>query len=155
MAASPSLCTPGQTGSQVQRSGKRGSPQIADKENRSSKGIPERKPRRSSVKSAVRGNANKGNMVKDAHPVLQSELQGKSSSMSLGPSGKHQLVQPNEILHHGQEGLGTRPFGALITSSSLPDLNSSAFPPMFFQQPFNDLQQVQLRAQILVYGSLM
>ena len=40
--------------------------------------------------------------------------------------------------------------------SSLPDLNATVVPAsVLFQQPFTDSQQVQLRAQILVYGSLM
>lgn len=40
-----------------------------------------------------------------------------------------------------------------IPASNLPDLNSSAL--TISHQPFIDLQQVQLRAQIFVYGSLM
>lgn len=40
--------------------------------------------------------------------------------------------------------------------SALPDLNAAVVPAsVLFQQPFTDSQQVQLRAQILVYGSLM
>ncbi|XP_031393869.1 uncharacterized protein LOC116205406 isoform X1 [Punica granatum] len=155
--APPPTAAPVQTASRVQRSGKRGSPQTADKENKSSKGTPDRKPRRASTKSAGRESAKKGNSVKEARPLEQSELVVKSINVSLGPPGMYQLVQPKEILHHGQiEGLGTKPFGALTTPpSSLPDLNSSAFPSVVFQQPFNDMQQVQLRAQILVYGSLI
>lgn len=38
-------------------------------------------------------------------------------------------------------------------TSSIPDLNSSS--STSFQQSFTDLQQVQLRAQIFVYGALM
>ncbi|CAL9086665.1 unnamed protein product, partial [Musa textilis] len=40
-----------------------------------------------------------------------------------------------------------------VQTSNLPDLNTSA--PTQFHQPFTDLQQVQLRAQIFVYGSLI
>ncbi|WOL06241.1 hypothetical protein Cni_G14973 [Canna indica] len=40
-----------------------------------------------------------------------------------------------------------------IQTSNLPDLNTSA--PLLFHQPFTDSQQVQLRAQIFVYGSLI
>ncbi|KAL3818220.1 hypothetical protein ACJIZ3_004125 [Penstemon smallii] len=43
---------------------------------------------------------------------------------------------------------------ASIPISSLPDLNTSA-PCSAIFQPFMDLQQVQLRAQIFVYGSLI
>lgn len=40
--------------------------------------------------------------------------------------------------------------------STLPDLNATVVPAsVLFQQPFTDSQQVQLRAQILVYGSLI
>lgn len=40
--------------------------------------------------------------------------------------------------------------------SALPDLNATVVPAsVLFQQPFTDSQQVQLRAQILVYGSLI
>ncbi|KAI3468962.1 hypothetical protein Pfo_025625 [Paulownia fortunei] len=42
-----------------------------------------------------------------------------------------------------------------IPTASLPDLNTSAPSSVFFQQPFTDIQQVQLRAQIFVYGSLI
>ncbi|KAK1303825.1 hypothetical protein QJS10_CPB11g00329 [Acorus calamus] len=43
----------------------------------------------------------------------------------------------------------------LIQASTLPDLNSSFSAATLFRQPFTDLQQVQLRAQIIVYGSLI
>ncbi|KAK1274094.1 hypothetical protein QJS04_geneDACA012462 [Acorus gramineus] len=43
----------------------------------------------------------------------------------------------------------------LIEASTLPDLNSSFSAATLFRQPFTDLQQVQLRAQIIVYGSLI
>lgn len=157
MEASPSASGQVQAGSKFQYSVKRGNLQMDNKENRSLKGTPDRKLRRPSIRPAGRESAKKGNLGKDARPVKQSEQPGKSSNVPLVPSGIYQLVQPNEILHNRQmEGPGTNPFGALATPpSSLPDLNSSAFPSMVFQQPFNDLQQMQLRAQILVYGSIM
>lgn len=40
-----------------------------------------------------------------------------------------------------------------VQTSNLPDTSTSA--PLLFHQPFTDLQQIQLRAQIFVYGSLM
>lgn len=43
----------------------------------------------------------------------------------------------------------------IVQSSRMPDLNSSTSATTLFHQPFTDLQQVQLRAQIFVYGSLM
>lgn len=52
------------------------------------------------------------------------------------------------------EGSSMKPFRvSTIQASNLPDLNSTAL--TIFRQPFTDLQQVQLRAQILAYGSLM
>ncbi|KAF6171181.1 hypothetical protein GIB67_037701, partial [Kingdonia uniflora] len=42
-----------------------------------------------------------------------------------------------------------------ISTSNLPDLNTSTSPSPLLQQPFTDFQQVQLRAQIFVYGSLI
>ncbi|XP_072960596.1 protein SWOLLEN 1-like isoform X1 [Typha angustifolia] len=42
-----------------------------------------------------------------------------------------------------------------VQTSSLPDLNSSVSTGSLFRQPFADIQQVQLRAQIFVYGSLI
>eukprot|EP01018_Ginkgo_biloba_P001781 Gb_15039 [translate_table: standard] len=43
-----------------------------------------------------------------------------------------------------------------VQTSTLPDLNATVVPAsLLFQQPFTDSQQVQLRAQILVYGSLI
>ncbi|URE05726.1 CCT motif [Musa troglodytarum] len=41
-----------------------------------------------------------------------------------------------------------------IQTSNLPDLNTSV-PSALLHQPFTDLQQIQLRAQIFVYGSLI
>ncbi|KAK1261927.1 hypothetical protein QJS04_geneDACA018458 [Acorus gramineus] len=43
----------------------------------------------------------------------------------------------------------------LLQAATLPDLNSSFSVATLFHQPFTDLQQVQLRAQIIVYGSLI
>ncbi|XP_008796111.2 uncharacterized protein LOC103711651 isoform X2 [Phoenix dactylifera] len=42
-----------------------------------------------------------------------------------------------------------------VQTSILPDLNTSVSSAALFHQPFTDLQQVQLRAQIFVYGSLI
>ncbi|KAJ3689873.1 hypothetical protein LUZ61_019037 [Rhynchospora tenuis] len=41
------------------------------------------------------------------------------------------------------------------SASGLPDLNTSASSAQLVHQPFTDLQHVQLRAQIFVYGSLI
>ncbi|XP_077245028.1 protein SWOLLEN 1-like isoform X2 [Tasmannia lanceolata] len=51
---------------------------------------------------------------------------------------------------------GTKGCGVpAVKTSCLPDLNTSAPPTTLFHPHFTDLQQVQLRAQIFVYGSLI
>jgi len=42
-----------------------------------------------------------------------------------------------------------------VQASDFPDLNSAISLAALSHQPVTDLQQVQLRAQIFVYGSLM
>ncbi|KAK3434615.1 hypothetical protein EUGRSUZ_D02089 [Eucalyptus grandis] len=119
------------------------------------KDTPERKARRTSSKAAGKESAKKGNSAKVTAALKQSEA-GAPSYRSLSPSGIYQVVQSNEMQHFGQvDGANAKPFGVLSTVvSSLPDLNTS-FANVVFQQPFTDLQQVQLRAQIFVYGSLI
>lgn len=105
----------------------------------------ERKPRRGGSKSG-KGSSKKGNLVKETSPLKQTE-KGDKSSPFLSPLGPGQLMTFES---------GVKPRGPVsIPTSSLPDLNTSAPSSAFFQQPFTDLQQVQLRAQIFVYGSLM
>lgn len=120
------------------------------------KDTPERKARRTSSKAAGKESAKKGISAKATAALKQSEA-GASSYRSLSPTGIYQVVQSNEMQHFGQvDGTNAKPFGVLNTAaSSLPDLNTSAFGNVVSQQPFTDLQQVQLRAQIFVYGSLI
>ncbi|KAG8659470.1 uncharacterized protein LOC110609645 isoform X3 [Manihot esculenta] len=105
------------------------------------------KTRRASGKAAAKGTAKKGRPVKVTSSVI-SEREVKTSCISLSPSGSSQLV-PGHV-----DSSNLRPF-VLATSTSLPDLNSSVCTASMFQQPFTDLQQVQLRAQIFVYGALI
>ena len=116
-----------------------------------SKGTPERKPRRASAKGLGKESSTKGSQTK------KSEKVEKSNSTAISNPGIFQLAQSNEMQQHGHvESSGAKPavfIGA--STSSLPDLNNSASPSPMFQQPFTDLQQVQLRAQIFVYGALM
>ncbi|XP_011081268.1 uncharacterized protein LOC105164342 isoform X3 [Sesamum indicum] len=108
-------------------------------------GPSQRKTRRGSTKPG-KGNARKGNQVKETTPLKQTE-KGDKSSQFLSPPGAGQLVTFESVV---------KPRGTVsIPTSSLPDLNTSAPLSGFFQQPFTDLQQVQLRAQIFVYGSLI
>ncbi|XP_016736904.1 uncharacterized protein [Gossypium hirsutum] len=122
-----------------------------------SKGTSERKTRRTGGKSASKEAAKKGNAAKERTPARDSERSDRTSNVSLSSAGTGQLVQSNEMQHYGHiEGGNMKPFGVLSTSvSSLPDLNTSASSSAVFQQPFTDLQQVQLRAQIFVYGALI
>lgn len=120
-----------------------------------SKGTTERKRRRASTKGAGKESAKKGT-VKATTPTRQVERGDISSSVSLGKSGIFQFAQPNEIQYYGLVDSSSKTYSILTSStSSLPDLNSSAPASLVFQQPFTDLQQVQLRAQIFVYGALM
>ncbi|XP_020226097.1 uncharacterized protein LOC109807841 isoform X2 [Cajanus cajan] len=134
-----------------------GSPQISDGviAHSVSQGTPERKTRRAYNKSAGKESSRKGNKGKT--PGRQSERGDRSTSVSLSPSPGFQVMQSNEVQQYGHvDSIGTKPFAILNTStSSLPDLNSSASPAVLFQQPFMDIQQVQLRAQIFVYGALI
>ncbi|KAG8486657.1 hypothetical protein CXB51_020039 [Gossypium anomalum] len=117
-----------------------------------SKGTSERRARRVGGKSAGKEATKKGIAAKEMTPASRSKRSASLSSAGIG-----QLIQSNEVKHSGHmEGATTKPFGVLSTSvSSLPDLNASASSSAVFHQPFTDLQQVQLRAQIFVYGALI
>lgn len=122
-----------------------------------SKGTSERKTRRAGAKSTRKEAAKKGSAAKEMTLARQSERSDRTSNVSLSSAGIGHLVQSNEMQHYGHmEGGNMKPFGVFSTSvSSLPDLNISASSSAVFHQPFIDLQQVQLRAQIFVYGALM
>ncbi|RAL54697.1 hypothetical protein DM860_001825 [Cuscuta australis] len=112
------------------------------------KGSSEQKVRRRSGKLG-RESSRKGNRVKES-PVKFSD-RVDSSCVELGSSVAAQLVQFDA---GSVQRFGTKTSNVCNSISILPDLNSSAS-PISFQQPFTDLQQVQLRAQIFVYGSLI
>ncbi|KAJ0105601.1 hypothetical protein Patl1_18472 [Pistacia atlantica] len=147
----------GQLNSSTAQDVSHGGLRMSDKGNvrSGSKGTSERKTRRASNKGMGKDGAKKGNAVKDTTPLRQSEKGDKTNNVSLSPSGIGQLVQSSELQHYGHvDSSSMKPFGVLATSAStLPDLNTSS--SAVFQQPFTDLQQVQLRAQIFVYGALI
>ncbi|XP_016695780.2 uncharacterized protein [Gossypium hirsutum] len=122
-----------------------------------SKGSSERKTRRAGSKSTGKEAAKKGVVAKDTTPARQSERSGRTSNVSLSTSEIGQLVKSNEMQYLGHmEGGNMKPFGVLFTSvSSFPDFKTSASSYAVFNQPFTDLQQVQLRSQIFVYGALI
>ncbi|XP_044485714.1 uncharacterized protein LOC123211201 isoform X2 [Mangifera indica] len=154
---SPSSSGIGQLNSSTVQDISRGGLRMLDKENvrSGSKGTSERKTRRASNKGTGKDSAKKGNAVKDTATLRKSEKGEKANNVSLSPSGICQLVQSSELQHYGHvDSSSVKPFGVLATSAStLPDLNSSS--SAVFQQPFTDMQQVQLRAQIFVYGALI
>ncbi|CAJ2664031.1 unnamed protein product [Trifolium pratense] len=125
-----------------------GSPQVPDGglARSVSKGTPERKTRRTPNKTAGKESPRKASKGKT--PARRSEKGGRSTSASLSPSSGFQLMQSKEAHHYyGKiDSISTKPF---------PDLNTSTSPSVLFQQPFMDVQQIQLRAQIFVYGALI
>ncbi|KAE9613141.1 putative Agenet-like domain-containing protein [Lupinus albus] len=136
-----------------------GSPQISYREVTPfvSKATPERKTRRASNKTSGKESSRKGSRAKDTTPPNQSKRVDKSTNLSLSPSPGFQMVQSNDVQQYGHiDSNSSKPF-VLVSAptSSIPDLNTSASPPVLFHQPFMDLQQVQLRAQIFVYGALI
>lgn len=119
------------------------------------KETPERKTRRASGKASVRS-AKKGSNVKESTPGRQSNKEDKlPANMPTPRTGQpvqfKELKPCGDVTKSGAKSLAFIP----IPTSNLPDLNTSVPTAAVFQQPFTDLQQVQLRAQIFVYGSLM
>ncbi|XVF52609.1 hypothetical protein PTKIN_Ptkin05aG0031800 [Pterospermum kingtungense] len=105
--------------------------QASEKENvrSGSKGTSERKTRRGGGRSARKDAVKKGIAAKEMSTARQSERSDRTSNVLLSSAGISQLVQSNEMQHYGHIEV--------------------------FHQPFTDLQQVQLRAQIFVYGALI
>eukprot|EP00258_Populus_trichocarpa_P036288 XP_024452307.1 uncharacterized protein LOC7461980 isoform X2 [Populus trichocarpa] len=155
--ASPSASGVVQIDPKIAQDPSHGSPKVSDVATvrTGSKGTSERKTRRSSGKASGKESARKGNPTKETASV-RLEKGEKMSNVSPGPSGISQHVQSNEMQCYGHVDSSTmKPFVLAPSSSNLPDLNSSVSPSLMFQQPFTDLQQVQLRAQIFVYGALI
>ncbi|CAK7356365.1 unnamed protein product [Dovyalis caffra] len=155
--ASPSASGLGQIDPKIAQDLSHGNPKVSEGATvrSGSKGASERKTRRSSGKAMGKESARKGNPSKETASV-RLEKGEKMSNVSPNPSGISQHVQSNEMQRYGHVDSSTmKPFVLASSTSSLPDLNSSASPSVMFQQPFTDLQQVQLRAQIFVYGALI
>ncbi|XP_068649466.1 uncharacterized protein [Aristolochia californica] len=108
--------------------------------------------------SSAKGTSTKGKSVKDTSSRKQkTEKDAKlSSPPSISAGAISMALQVEEVrLYPYNEGITVKPSNTpTVQASNLPDLNSSAS-PVLFHQPFTDLQQVQLRAQIFVYGSLI
>lgn len=160
LAESPSTSGLGSSKTKTVANVSYGSPQISDGEVAlsASKATPKRKARQSSNKVAGKESARRGGRVKNASPVIQSEKGDISTKVSHSPSPGFKLMHSTEVQQYGHTDSNSAKAFSLVntsTSSSLPDLNTSASSPVLFHQPFTDLQQVQLRAQIFVYGALM
>ena len=120
---------------------------------KSSKAKSERKPRRTS-KSVGKETSRKGTSVKGATRIEQFQSGGKTNAVNQSLASHIQITQSTEK-QRSLQSPALKAFGSLSTpTASLPDLNSSALSSIL-RRPFTDLQQVQLRAQIFVYGALM
>nr|GEV65567.1 hypothetical protein [Tanacetum cinerariifolium] len=98
------------------------------------------KPRR---KSAARETAKKDTPLKEKTPRRRGRAVDKS------PAGHVMRIEETK---ESVKSSSSKFAGTPISTSNLPDLNNLTSQ---FQQSFTDNQQVQLRAQILVYGSLI
>ncbi|KAJ0251262.1 G2484-1 protein [Hirschfeldia incana] len=108
---------------------------------KSSKTKSERKPRRT-PKSAGKETSRKGNSAGKANAVIQSS----ASSIQFTQSTENQQRLQTPVLNS---------FGTFSAPrASLPNPNSPALSSSL-RRPFTDSQQVQLRAQIFVYGGLI
>ncbi|WZZ09069.1 hypothetical protein YC2023_094990 [Brassica napus] len=120
---------------------------------KSSKTKSERKPR-GTPKSAGKETSRKGNSVKGAAPFQHFQSAGKANAVNQSSGSSIQITHSTEK----QQSLQTpvlNSFGTLSApTTSLPEMNSTA-PSSIFHRPFTDSQQVQLRAQIFVYGGLI
>ncbi|XP_017222454.1 uncharacterized protein LOC108199235 isoform X2 [Daucus carota subsp. sativus] len=113
---------------------------MSGKKRAGARGTSERKTRLGSVKTTARTNSRKRGMQETPSKQFDED---KSMMISSLPGNSNAELS------------GIKVCGALPTPmSTIPDLNTSVT-PAYYQQPFTDTQQVQLRAQILVYGSLM
>ncbi|CAH8343016.1 unnamed protein product [Eruca vesicaria subsp. sativa] len=120
---------------------------------KSSKTKSERKPRRT-PKFVGKKTSRKGNCVKGVTPVQHFQSAGKAIAIIQSSASSIQITQSTEK-HQSLQAPVLNSFGTISApTASLPDLNSSAL-SRILSRPFTDSQQVQLRAQIFVYGGLI
>ncbi|KAL6005044.1 hypothetical protein ACLOJK_005604 [Asimina triloba] len=93
--------------------------------------------------SGLKQTIEKDNKLGGASPILIGNVSGNTAG-----EGMRQFA-------HSEGGGAKISATQTIQTPGLPDLNSSASSATIYHQPFTDLQQVQLRAQIFVYGSLI
>ncbi|XP_058104430.1 uncharacterized protein LOC131248260 isoform X2 [Magnolia sinica] len=106
-----------------------------------------------------RGTATGGKPAKEtSRPKQTVEKDVNQSSASAYSNGTiNRAMQVEERRQYAYvDGSSTRSSSVpTIQAPGLPDLNTSASSQILCHQPFTDSQQVQLRAQIFVYGSLI
>lgn len=114
--------------------------------------------RRMSGKEVAKENLQKGFSMKDTTPDRPSHKEDIFSVFfSPGSSPPFAGSHSHGLTKHKSKKLSPK---NVVPASNLPDLSASALKnyaslSTALQQPFTELQQVQLRAQIFVYGSLM
>ncbi|KAL0913024.1 hypothetical protein M5K25_016453 [Dendrobium thyrsiflorum] len=116
------------------------------------------KSKNASRPSNEKKTVSKGKTKKEPHTLKQSSVMDLKSSTStrksVGILSKD--VPLVEMREHSSIECSTVKTSSSVAfqTSIIPDLNSSSSLSLF-HQPFTDLQQVQLRAQIFVYGALI
>ncbi|PKA64161.1 hypothetical protein AXF42_Ash005174 [Apostasia shenzhenica] len=113
------------------------------------------KSRDASRNSTDRKVGSKRKAKKEAFTPKSSKLDVKyftGTTKSSGPLNKERQVV--EMQGSFTENSAVKTLSFPVHTSSIPDLNSTSSSSSF-QQPFTDLQQVQLRAQIFAYGALI
>ncbi|CAN0842327.1 hypothetical protein LINGRAHAP2_LOCUS3572 [Linum grandiflorum] len=151
MDASPSMPVLGQVHGKIVQDISHQSPMVSDGtiHQVGAKANSERKPRR---RATPKASAKRVKTPKEITPAKMER--GNKAIITPSSSVVAERAQPNEVQRFGHlDNSGLKSFvGTSI--AGLPDLNSSAS-AMVFQQPFTDMQQVQLRAQIFAYGALI
>ncbi|GMH28906.1 hypothetical protein Nepgr_030749 [Nepenthes gracilis] len=118
------------------------------------------KVRRASHKGPSKGKTKKVNHVKESTFEKSSGKEDESSNVSLYPFGIIPRVEFAKLQPYRSIEQNNTKISGFVTLPNLPDLNSSTLnnsvrSSSVFEQPFTDMQQIQLRAQIFVYGSLI
>ncbi|CAN4077985.1 unnamed protein product [Withania somnifera] len=140
-----------QTDTKIMQEISHASPLVSDKGTLSGGAKGDRKARRGSGKSG-KGNPRKGSQLKEINSSKQPD-RGDKPCVQFSPSVAVQKMQfdAGTVERNITKSSGVVSF----PTSNIPDLNTSSPASVLFHQPFTDLQQVQLRAQIFVYGSLI
>lgn len=107
-----------------------------------------------------KGNQSKGTIQENSSRKVDKTSNNMLSTPISSPHFQFGQMQPYGNIDASNKKPSAAAAAAAVPTSGLPDLNSSALNNSTsqsspFRPPFTDLQQVQLRAQIFVYGSLM